>query len=80
MFSEIFYAPDWRAYIDGEPTEYIRVDFILRAIEVPAGDHVIEFKNETPRMNQLDKITLIISIVTLLAMIGAAVLVYRKKE
>ncbi len=80
VFSEIFYAPDWRAYIDGEPTEYIRVDFILRAIEVPAGDHVIEFKNETPRMNQLDKITLIISIVTLLAMIGAVVLVYRKKE
>ncbi len=80
VFSEIYYAPDWFAYIDGKPADYIRVNFILRALEVPAGDHVIEFKNEAPRMHKLDTITLIISIVTLLTMVGAALLVYRKKK
>ena len=45
---------------------------------IPAGDHVIEFKNEAPRFNKLDNIGLMVSIITLLAMVGAVVLVYRK--
>lgn len=80
VFSEIHYAPDWFAYIDGKPAEYIRADYVLRAMVIPAGDHVIEFKNEAPRMHRLDTVTLIISIVTLLIMIGAIVLVYRRKK
>ena len=80
VFSEIYYAPDWFAYIDGKPVEYFRVNFILRAVEVPAGDHVIEFKNEAPRLHRLDNITLVISIVTLIVMGGAIFLVYYKKK
>lgn len=80
VFSEIHYAPDWFAYIDGKPAEYIRANYVLRAMVIPAGDHVIEFKNEAPRMHKLDNITLVISIVTLLIMVGAVVIVYRKKK
>ena len=80
VFSEIYYAPDWFAYIDGKPAEYLRANYVLRAMVIPAGDHVIEFKNEAPRMHKLDNITLIVSIITLLLMAGAVVLVYRKKE
>ncbi len=80
VFSEIHYEPDWFAYIDGKPAEYIRANYVLRAMVIPAGDHVIEFKNEAPRMHKLDNVTLIISIITLLAMVGAVVLVYRRKK
>ena len=79
VFSEIYYKPDWFAYIDGKPAEYVQANYVLRAMVVPAGDHVIEFKNEAPRMHKLDNITMIVSIVTLLAMVCAVVLVYSGK-
>lgn len=80
VFSEVFYAPDWRAYIDGQPTEYLRVDYILRAIVVPAGDHTIEFVNEAPTLHRNDTISLIVGIIMLLLMAGALVVVYRKPQ
>jgi len=80
VLSEVYYEPDWRAYIDGKPADYIRANYILRAIIVPAGDHTVTFVNEAPTLHRLDTMTLIISIVLLIAIAGALVLVYRKKE
>ena len=80
IFSEIYYAPDWKAYIDGQPAEYLRANYILRAMVIPEGDHVIEFRNEAPTMHRLDNITLVCSIVTLLAIAGVLVIYYRKRK
>ena len=41
VFSEIFY-PGWQATIDGQPAELGRVDYVLRALQVPAGQHKVE--------------------------------------
>ncbi len=80
VFSEIYYAPDWKAYIDGEPADYLRADYILRAMVVPAGDHVIEFRNESPTMHRLDNITLICSFATVLIIGGVLFFYYRKRK
>ena len=80
VFSEIYYAPDWKAYIDGQPAEYIRANYLLRAMLIPEGDHVIEFRNEAPTMHRLDNITLICSIVTLIVIGGVLLVYYRKRK
>lgn len=44
VFSEIYYPYGWKSYIDCEPSEHFRADYVLRAMTVPAGEHEIVFE------------------------------------
>lgn len=55
VFSEIFYKNGWNAYVDGELTPHLRVNYVLRGMVVPKGEHIIEFKFE-PKVIQQGKI------------------------
>jgi len=46
VFSEIYYDKGWDVYVDGKPTDYVRTDYCLRGMAIPAGDHTIEFRFE----------------------------------
>lgn len=49
VFSELYYKDGWNTYVDGELTPHYRVNYALRGMKVPAGEHSIEFKFE-PRV------------------------------
>ncbi|MDE6310764.1 MAG: YfhO family protein [Muribaculaceae bacterium] len=41
VMSEIYFPWGWKAAVDGEPVELARVNYVLRALRVPAGQHEI---------------------------------------
>ena len=44
VFSEIYFPWGWKVNVDGKPVEMGRVNYVLRALQLPAGDHEIDFK------------------------------------
>ncbi len=77
VFSEIYYPKGWKAFIDGNPAEIIRADYILRALAIPAGTHQVEFRFEPDAYFVGNKVTTAASWLTLLALIGAIVVSLR---
>ena len=72
IFSEIYYENGWNAYIDGEQVPYVRANYVLRAMRVPAGEHKIEFKFHPKAFYTGQKISLASSIILLLLFFGLA--------
>jgi len=70
VFSEIYYKDGWQAYLDGKPVDHIRVNYILRAMPVPAGNHTIEFKFEPKEYTLGNTVSLISSVLMLLIVVG----------
>jgi Bacterial membrane protein YfhO len=71
VFSEIYYPEGWIATIDGKETPILRVNYVLRAVEVPAGKHTIEFKFEPRAFILGNKVTAACSWLVLLVLLGS---------
>ena len=78
LFSEMYYKDGWNAYVDGKATSHFRANYALRAMNIPAGNHKIEFKFEPQVVKTGSMIALISSIGMLLA-IAAGIYYVRKK-
>jgi hypothetical protein len=79
VFSEIYYK-DWNAYVDGELKPHFPADWILRAIRLPAGKHIIEFKFEPKKYFIGEKITLISCIILFISVGIALFIAWKRRE
>lgn len=83
VFSEIYYPYGWTATIDGKEVPIAKVDYALRALAVPAGNHKIEFRFEPSSFTIGDRISLIVGILSILILCYGAYAIwkdYRKGE
>ncbi len=80
VFSEVYYADGWQAFLDGKPVDHIRANYILRAMQVPAGKHTIEFKFEPQSYETGNLVSLVSSVLLMLVVVGAIAYGLKKKE
>ncbi|RKE95236.1 YfhO family protein [Ichthyenterobacterium magnum] len=79
VFSEVYYGEGWNAYIDGKIKPHQRVDYILRGMQIPAGNHTVEFKFEPKVIQTGSTIALASSILFGLLLIGGLWFGFRKE-
>lgn len=77
VFSEIYYPYGWTATIDGKETPIARVNYALRALSIPAGEHTIEFRFAPPSFVLGDRISLIVGILSILIVLYGAFVFWR---
>ena len=78
VFSEIYY-PDWTATVDGQPAPIGRADYVLRAMQVPAGKHVIEMTFDPQSIRTTEAVAWAAMLVLLGGIVAALVRLGRKK-
>ena len=76
IFSEIYY-PGWKSTIDGQEVAHGRANYILRAMNVPAGQHVVEFRFDPTSLHVTENIAFVA--LGLLALLAIVVVVLKIK-
>lgn len=79
VFSEVYYSKGWQACIDNEPVEHVQVNYTLRGLQIPKGDHKIEFIFEPSVIKTGSRISLAGHIIFVL-IIGFGIFKYLKSS
>lgn len=79
VFSEIYFGKGWNAYIDKQPADHFRCDYVLRGMRVPGGTHTIEFKFEPAAYKEGEAMGYTFSFILLACIAGALFLDYRQQ-
>jgi len=78
VFSDIYYPHGWTALVDGKETPILKVDYVLRAIKIPAGNHKIEFYFKPKSVSTGNTLALISSFLIIGLCLGAFYKLYKK--
>ncbi|WP_207494247.1 YfhO family protein [Aridibaculum aurantiacum] len=80
VFSEIYYKEGWKAFVDGKETPIVKVNYVLRGLPLPAGQHNIEFRFEPAAYYTGKTVTTIFSILMILLVAGALFMEWRNGQ
>ena len=80
VFSEIFYQPGWKAFVDGKEASIARADYVLRAMLIPAGNHKIEMRFEPQSYSLGNMIATIVSLLILALFVFVGYKTYQQKK
>ena len=78
VFSEAYYKNGWNVTIDGIEVEHYNVDYVLRGLEIPKGEHTVVFSFNPAVVATGSNIALGSTILLLLLILGQGLLIYRK--
>jgi hypothetical protein len=78
VFSEVYYSAGWNAYIDGKKADYTKVNYVLRGLSIPAGNHEVKFLFEPQIYFVSNTVTFWAYIVLYLLVIGAILYYVRR--
>lgn len=81
VFSEIYYPKGWKMLVDGKEVPYIKTNYLLRAVHVPAGNHTLKMVFE-PQVIQTGKMIsmVVFGLFLLLSALGIWFLFKHKKH
>ena len=83
VFREIYYRDGWKAYIDDQESPILKVNYVLRGLVVPAGDHKIRFEFKPASVTRAKQIAGVASIllwIALIAFIAMTIQQFIKKQ
>ena len=78
MFSEVYFPWGWHATIDGKPAEIARVNYILRALQLPQGEHKIEMRFDPQSLHNTVTIAIISIILIYMLLITACIIAIKR--
>ena len=71
VFSEIYFPWGWQATVDGKPVEIGRVNYVLRALNLPAGNHTVTFEFKPQSVERAESISVASIILIYIVCLGA---------
>lgn len=80
VFSEIYYPKGWKVLVDDKEVPYIKADYLLRAVHVPAGNHTVKMIFAPDVIAKGKLISMICFGLFLLLSLGGIYFLYRKKD
>ena len=80
VFSEIYFPWGWKVSVDGKPVEMGRVNYVLRALQLPAGDHEIDFKYDPDEVNKTQSWATIAVVIIYLLLLTALNYAYLRQK
>ncbi len=80
VFSELYYANGWNAYLDGKKVPYFKVNYGLRALQIPSGEHKIMFAFEPEVVQRGSTISLASSLLLVVILVGGGFFTFWRRK